>query len=146
MPLVRLPRAEVHVIAGTSYGAKAPTGVLSPTLYAHARLDAGAELAIDEEHDERAVYVVSGAIGCDDRALEPGAMVVLRRGAHVTVRAETAADVMIIGGAPLDGARHIEWNFVASTKERIERAKADWREGRFPTVPGDALERIPLPE
>jgi redox-sensitive bicupin YhaK (pirin superfamily) len=73
-------------------------------------------------------------------------MLVLRRGAHVTVTAQSAARIMLLGGAPLDGQRHIFWNFVASSAARIEEAKADWRAGRFPKVPGDDKEFIPLPE
>ncbi|WP_437728352.1 pirin family protein [Sorangium sp. So ce861] len=146
MPVVRRAGAELHVIAGTAYGAKAPTGVLSPTLYVHAQLDAGATLPIDDEHEERAIYVVDGAIACDGKRFGAGAMIVLRPDAAVAAEAIGKTNLMLIGGAPLDGPRHIYWNFVASSKERIERAKADWREGRFPTIPGDDAEFIPLPE
>jgi redox-sensitive bicupin YhaK (pirin superfamily) len=146
LPVVQRPGAELRVIAGTAYGAKAPTGVLSPTLYAHARLDAGATLPIDGEHEERAIYVVDGAVTCAGERFTEGTMVVLRPGAEVDVAAEGASNLMLLGGAPLDGPRHIFWNFVSSSKERIERAKADWRDARFPIVPGDEDERIPLPE
>lgn len=146
IPVVHRPGAELHVIAGTAYGAKAPTGVLAPTLYVHARLDAGATLPVDEEHEERAVYVVDGSITCGSETFGEGAMLVLHPGAHVSLQALERANVMLIGGAPLDGPRHITWNFVSSSKERIERAKADWREGRFPKIPGDDVEFIPLPE
>ncbi|HEY4012899.1 MAG TPA: pirin family protein [Polyangiaceae bacterium] len=139
------PGAECRVIAGTAYGLRAPTGVLSPTLYVHARLAPGATLSVDEEHAERAVYVVRGSVECDGRSFCEGTLVVLRPG-PARVRAAAAADVMLIGGAHLEGTRHIWWNFVASSAERIERAKADWREGRFPKVPGDDEEFIPLPE
>lgn len=146
VPIVNRPGAELHVIAGTAYGAKAPTGVLGPTLYVHAELDAGATLPVDEEHEERAVYVVDGAIDCDGKRFGEGAMVVLHPRAHVIVKAIGKTNLMLIGGAPIDVARHIFWNFVASSNERLERAKADWREGRFPKIPGDDVEFIPLPE
>jgi redox-sensitive bicupin YhaK (pirin superfamily) len=146
LPVVRRPGAELRVLAGTAYGETSPARVLSPTLYVHARLEAGASLAIDEGHEERAVYAAMGAFTCEGSPLLPGAMLVLRPGAAVTVLASEPGDLMIVGGAALEGARHIEWNFVSSSLDRIERAKADWREDRFPKVPGDELERIPLPE
>ncbi len=146
VPVVERPGARLHVIAGTAYGAKAPTGVLSPMLYAHARLDAGAELALPDEHEERALYVVDGAVDCGDKSFGEGTMLVFHPHAPVLIRAKADTNLMLVGGAPLDGPRHIFWNFVASSKDRIERAKADWREGRFPKVPGDEIELIPLPE
>jgi redox-sensitive bicupin YhaK (pirin superfamily) len=135
----------LRVIAGTAYGMRAPTGVLSPTLYAHAKLEAGATLEVDDEHEERAVYLIDGRIVIDDVTIEGTRLVILVNGARAAIRAETAASVVLVGGAPL-GPRHIWWNFVASSKERIERAKDDWRAGRFPKVPGDEQEFIPLPE
>ncbi|HSN99531.1 MAG TPA: pirin family protein [Candidatus Nanopelagicales bacterium] len=146
IPVVSRPGAELHVIAGTAYGAKAPTGVLSPTLYVHAQLDVGATLPIDDEHEERAVYVVDGSIEHEGKTFGEGAMLVLHPRASVVIQAASKANVMLVGGAPIDGARHIFWNFVSSSKERLEQAKADWREGRFPKVPGDEVEFIPLPE
>ena len=146
IPIVNRPGAELHVIAGTAYGAKAPTGVLSPTLYAHARLDAGASLPVDEEHEERAVYVVDGSIACSGKTFTEGSMFVLRPGASVSLQALEASNVMLVGGARIDGERHIFWNFVSSSKERLDRAKTDWREQRFPKIPGDDVEFIPLPE
>jgi redox-sensitive bicupin YhaK (pirin superfamily) len=145
IPVWRQAGLACHVIAGSAYGLRAPTGILSPTLYVHARLDAGATLPVDDEHAERAVYVVRGAVDCEGRSFGEGSMVVLRAG-PASVHATAAADIMLVGGAPIEGVRHIWWNFVASSRERIERAKADWREGRFPKVPGDDKEFIPLPE
>ncbi len=146
IPVVNRPGAELHVIVGTAYGATSPAGVLSPTLYVHAALEDGATLPVDDEHEERAVYVVDGAIECDGKRFEEGTMLVLRPRAAVSIRASGKTNVMLAGGAPIDGARHVFWNFVSSSKERIEQAKADWREGRFPKVPGDEIEFIPLPE
>jgi hypothetical protein len=121
-------------------------GVLSPTLYVDARLEAGARLTVDDGHPQRAVHVAEGSLRIGERRIGPGEMAVLRPGAEVTVEAEERSRLMLLGGAPLDGDRHIWWNFVSSSKERIEKAKDDWRNGRFGKVPGDEREWIPLPE
>jgi redox-sensitive bicupin YhaK (pirin superfamily) len=120
--------------------------VLSPTLYAHVVLDTDAELTVDDEHAERGVYVVEGEIGCGGRVFSGGNLVVMKPGRPFALSARNPARVMIIGGAKLDGERHIFWNFVSSSKERIERAKDDWRTRRFAPIPGDDEERIPLPD
>jgi hypothetical protein len=146
LPVVQRPGAELRVLAGTAYGQTSPVGVRSPTLYVHARLDAGAELEVDDQHEERAIYVVDGQIECDGQHFGQGALVVLRPGARAILRAPAAADLMLLGGAPLDAPRHIYWNFISSSKDRIEQAKDDWRARRFPSIPGDDAEFIPLPE
>jgi redox-sensitive bicupin YhaK (pirin superfamily) len=146
LPLIAQPGVTVRVIAGAAYGHTAPTGVLSPTLYVHAAMAADATLAVDDAHAERAAYVVDGEIECDGRTFGAAALIVLRPGAQVAIRARSAANVMLVGGAPLDGPRQIWWNFVASTQDRIEAAKAAWRADQFGTVRGDEHERIPLPE
>jgi redox-sensitive bicupin YhaK (pirin superfamily) len=145
LPLVERPGVTVRVIAGTALGARSPVDVFSPTLYAAAELAPGARFALPPEHEERAVYLVDGAASVAGVALEPGAMAVLAPGADAEVRADAASIVMLVGGAKMDGGRFIWWNFVSSSRERIEQAKADWREDRFPPVPGET-ERIPLPE
>lgn len=145
VPKVELPGVVLDVIAGTAYGAKSPVGVLSPTLYVHAQLEAGARLHVDEEHEERAVYVVEGELAVDDQILVAGTLAVLRPGSDVTLSAGPATRVMLLGGQRLTGERHIWWNFVSSSKERLERAKDDWKNDRFARVPRDS-ERIPLPE
>lgn len=145
LPHLARAGATLTIIAGAAYGATAPTGVRSPTLYVHARLAPGASLDVDDTHAERAVHVVAGEVACAGRAVPAGVMAVLRPGAAVRLHARAAAHVLLIGGAPLDGPRHIEWNFVSSTRARIEQAKADWRADRFPRVPGDEHERVPLP-
>jgi redox-sensitive bicupin YhaK (pirin superfamily) len=143
----RIVRADVElsIIAGTAYGERSPVKVLSPTLYVHARMAAGASLPVDGEHAERAVYVASGSILLGDAEYAEGMMLVLPPGADVTLSSPRGADVMLLGGAPLAGDRHIYWNFVSSSLERIDRAKQDWASGRFPKVPGDENEFIPLP-
>jgi redox-sensitive bicupin YhaK (pirin superfamily) len=145
IPVLQRPGAELTVIAGSAYGATAPTGVLSPTLYVHARMDPGATLPVDDGYQERAAYVVDGAIECGGRQVAAGTMVVFPAGADLLMRAgDSGASVMLVGGAPIDGDRLIWWNFVNSRQERIEQAKADWAAQRYATVPGDD-ERIPLP-
>jgi redox-sensitive bicupin YhaK (pirin superfamily) len=108
-------------------------------------MSAGCELPLPREHAERAAYVVDVAIGCGAERGEPGRMLVFVPGAEVRLRAETDSRVVLVGGAPVDGKRHIWWNFVSSSKVRIEQAKRDWKEGRFAKVPGDEVEFVPLP-
>jgi redox-sensitive bicupin YhaK (pirin superfamily) len=146
IPSVTLPGAQLQVLAGTAYGVRSPVGVLSPTLYVHGRLQAGARLPVDLGHDERAFYVVEGEVGCDGRRFGPGEMVLLRPGAAVDLEAAAPTRLMLVGGGRLDGERHVWWNFVSSSRERIERAKDDWSNGRFPKIPGDEVEFIPLPD
>jgi redox-sensitive bicupin YhaK (pirin superfamily) len=114
--------------------------------YAHARMMPGAHLPIDDTHEERAVYVVEGAITIGSERFDPGTMAVLTPHAKIAIDCVTTARVMLVGGAKLEGDRHIFWNFVSSSPERIEQAKSDWRTGVFPKVPGDESEFIPLPE
>jgi len=137
---------KLRVLAGTAYGMTSPVETLSPLFYVHAELSAGSELPLPTEHEERAVYVVEGALRCGADAAEPGRMLVFTRDARVSLRAEKASRVVLLGGAPLDGPRYIDWNFVSSSKPRLEQAKRDWQERRFPTVPDDELELIALPE
>ena len=103
-------------------------------------------LPVDAHYEERSVYVVAGEIEIGGDRFGAGQLLVFRPGDHVTVKAATDAHFMIVGGAALDGPRHLWWNFVSSRKERIEQAKADWAAGRFAKVPGDEIEFIPLPE
>jgi redox-sensitive bicupin YhaK (pirin superfamily) len=135
----------LRVLAGTAYGMTSPVETLSPLFYVAAQMLAGSELSLPDEHAERAVYVVEGALQCGADRAEPGRMLVFDKDARVTVRAEQPARIVLLGGAPLDGPRYIDWNFVSSSKERLEQAKQEWKEGRFPKVPGDELEFIPLP-
>jgi redox-sensitive bicupin YhaK (pirin superfamily) len=146
IPSVTLPGAKLRVVLGSAYGVTSPVEVLSPTFYVEARLDAGAELPVPDEHEDRAAYVVTGAITIDGESFDAGAMIVFTPGSPARMRATAEACVMLLGGAKLDGERHIEWNFVASSKERIEKAKEDWKARRFPTIPGDDQEFIPLPD
>lgn len=137
---------KLRVLAGAAYGMKSPVETLSPLFYVDAEMSAGGELSLPAEHAERAVYVVKGGLRCGADHAEPGRMLVFAENAHVTLRAEQPTRAVLLGGAPLDGKRYLDWNFVSSSKERLEEAKQNWRDGRFPKVPGDDIEFIPLPE
>jgi redox-sensitive bicupin YhaK (pirin superfamily) len=145
--LPRLDRAGVslRVIAGHAYGLMSPVQVASPICYVDVQLTAAASLELTDEHAERASYVVSGEVACGEQVLREGDMAIFRTGRSAQLRALSDAKVMLLGGAALDAERHLEWNFVSSSLERIEQAKSDWRAGRFPKVPGDEVEFIPLP-
>ena len=134
------------LIAGTGWGARSPVEVFSETVYADVTLAADAVLPLPDEHEDRAVYLLSGAIEIGGERFEHGSLLVMRPGDAVNVRALTDARLQVLGGATMDGSRHIWWNFVSSSKDRIEQAKADWKAGRFDIVPGDDEEFIPLPE
>jgi len=135
----------LRVIAGSAFGLESPVRVFWPTLYVDVAMDAGSRLVIPPEHEERAMYVVSGDVDADGVRIEPTHMQVLTPGGDVELSAASPARVLLCGGAPLDGERILWWNFVASSQERIDRAKADWRAQVFGQVPGEA-EFIPLPE
>jgi len=136
----------ITVIAGTAFGAAAPVAVFSPTLYADVVLQAGASLKLPDEHAERAAYILDGTLEVAGDRFDALRLLVFRPEDEITLRSETGARVLLVGGAPLDGPRHLWWNFVSSDKARIEQAKDDWREGRFGPIPGDSSEYIPLPE
>ncbi|WP_421997517.1 pirin family protein [Reyranella sp.] len=138
--------AALRLIVGTYGGRTAPTTHFSPIFYVAVEAPAAAKLAIPAEHAERAIYVADGAAALGDRLLTVGDLAVLQAGQPVEILAGAdGAKLMLLGGAPIDGPRHIWWNFVSSDQARIDRAKADWRDGRFARVPGDP-EFIPLPE
>jgi redox-sensitive bicupin YhaK (pirin superfamily) len=136
----------LRVLAGTAYGLASPAQVLSPMFYVEAVVPPGARLVLPDEHEDRAAYVVEGAIDCNGSAVAEGEMAVARSGVEIVVQARQASRVMLLGGARLEGQRHIWWNFVSSSEGRIEQAKRDWSERRFPKIPGDEVEFIPLPE
>ena len=138
--------AALTLIAGTAYGAASPVKVFAPMFFIEARLPAGTTLDWPTEHPERGVHVIEGELRWGELAVPPGRMAVQRSEVTAPLHALSDARVMLFGGAPLDGERRLWWNFVSSRAERIEQAKADWREGRFERVPGDADEFIPLPD
>jgi redox-sensitive bicupin YhaK (pirin superfamily) len=146
LPSLEIGGVSLRVIAGSAYGKKSPAATRSPLFYVDATMPAGRELTLPEEHDERASYVVSGKISCGAERAETHRAWVFKKGERAVIRAESDSRVMLFGGAALDGPRHIFWNFVSSSEERLQQAKRDWKEGRFPKVPGDEIDFIPLPE
>ncbi len=136
----------LRVAVGSAYGSRSPVETTSDTLFVDAILKAGAVLPVDADHEERAIYTVSGEIDVQGDRFGPGKLLVLRQGDRLTIRAVSDARFVLLGGAAMDGPRHIWWNFVSSRKERIEHLKADWKAKRFSIVPGDEIEFIPLPD
>jgi len=145
-PMIHDDGKFVRVVVGSLYGAHSPVPTLHETMFANVALRAGATLPLDPTHEERALYVVDGSIDIAGDAFESKRLLVFKPGDRVTIKAATDAHFVICGGAPMDGPRHIWWNFVSSRKERIEQAKAEWKAGHFGKVPGDEIEFIPLPE
>jgi redox-sensitive bicupin YhaK (pirin superfamily) len=134
----------VRLIVGDMAGRRSPVQLPMATIYADAELSAGATLPFDAYYPERAIYTVEGEIELAGERIGAGQMLVLTEGEPVLIRAVTEARLMLLGGERADAPRHIWWNFVSSSRERIEQARGDWREGRFGSVAGDP-EFIPLP-
>lgn len=146
LPVIGGEGAEVRLAVGSLYGERAPADTFSDMFYADAVLEAGATLPIDAEHEERAAYLMDGTVEIAGDRFESGRLLVFRPGDALTLKAVTPARVMLFGGETMDGPRHIWWNFVSSSKERIEEAKNDWKLGRFDKVFGDEKDFIPMPE
>ena len=136
----------VRIIMGEMYGARSPAGYPHECFYAEAVLAPGTTLPLDPDYEERAVFVVSGEVDIAGESFPAGSLLVFKPGDRISILAVSQARLMLLGGEPMDGPRHIWWNFVSSSEERIRAAKEDWRQGRFALVPGDAVEYIPLPE
>ncbi|QNL18458.1 pirin family protein [Hyphobacterium sp. CCMP332] len=153
LPEIEMDGVKMRLILGSAYGKTSPVKVFSPIFYLHVESDAGSVFKLTDEHEERAVYVVSGEIEIDGRLFGEGEMIVLDDEASIGIRTVKSACVMICGGAKLAGDRHIFWNFVSSSKDRLEKAKADWKasadagfeNSAFALPPGET-EHIPLPE
>ncbi|MBW6397561.1 pirin family protein [Roseomonas sp. HJA6] len=147
LPLVEDAGLRMRLIAGEGWGLKAPVAVSSPLFYADAILSPGGRLPLPAEHEERGAYVVEGAVEVAGTVFEAGRMLVFRAGDALALTAGAqGARLLMLGGATMDGPRYLFWNFVASSREKLEQAKADWKAGRFAKVPGDEKEFIPLPE
>jgi redox-sensitive bicupin YhaK (pirin superfamily) len=136
----------LRVIAGAMHGLRSPVATLWETIFAEVRLKAGSLLPVGSDYEERALYVISGDIEIAGEPHPSQRLLVLKPGDRVEVKALTDAHFVLVGGAAMDGPRHIWWNFASSRKDRIEAAKEDWKAGRFGLVPGDTTEFIPLPE
>ncbi len=145
IPVVTIPGVDIQIVVGNAFDKVSPVATTSETLYLALDMQAGATLAVPDGVDERAVYVVTGELRIGSRQLAPGTMAVLRPDASVTLEALADSKAIILGGATLPGKRIVWWNLVSSSRERIEKAKDDWRNGRFDKVPGDD-EFIPLPD
>jgi redox-sensitive bicupin YhaK (pirin superfamily) len=146
LPLLEPLGAHLRLMVGHAWGQRSPVKVYAPMYFVEARLAEGARIDLPPEHDEHAVYVVEGEVALGEEILVKGCMGVHRAKAAREVRARAESLLILIGGAPLDGPRIVWWNFVARTRERIDLAAGDWKAGRFPEVPGDEEEFIPLPE
>ncbi len=145
LPLIETAGLRIRVIAGSLFGERAPVATLSAMGYADATLEPGAQLQFDCEYTQRAIYLVEGALQSNGQRIEGAQLLVPRAGEFVRLRALERSRLMLFGGEPLEGPRYVWWNFVSSSRARIDEAKAAWREGRFDRVPGDEHEFIPLP-
>jgi redox-sensitive bicupin YhaK (pirin superfamily) len=146
LPLLEDGGLRLRLIAGVGWGLTAPVAVSSPLFYADALLAPGAAVPLPEEHEERAAYVLDGEVEVSGDHFAPGRMLVFRARDRVALRSgPQGTRLLLLGGATMDGPRHLFWNFVSSSRERIEQAKDDWKAGRFGKVPGDEAEFIPLP-
>ena len=145
LPRIDGDRWRLRLVAGSLFGSASPVATLWDTLFADAEMEPGSRLPIPADTEERALYLISGSVEIGGTRFEPGRLLVLKPGAAVDVTAPEGARLVLLGGATMDGPRHIWWNFVSSSRDRIEQAKADWMAGRFDAVPGET-EFIPLPE
>ena len=145
LPLIEGDGLSARVLMGTLWGRTSAVTQHSPTIYADIALAPGASLPIDAEADERAVMLTEGAASLDGAPLELFSLYVLAPGEALTLKADNAARALLLGGAAFITKRHVWWNFVSSSRDRINQAKEDWTARRFPLVPGDEEEWIPIP-
>ena len=146
LPVIADKGISARIVAGSLYGASSPVKTHCDLFYVDVQLQAGAALPLPTEHEERGVYVAEGEIEIAGQVFAAARLLVFRPGDAITIRAKTQARVMLLGGEPMEGPRHVWWNFVSSSKDRIEAAKDDWKQARFAIVPGDEKDFIPLPE
>jgi len=145
LPVLEAPGVQLRLIAGHGFGLTAPTTTYSPMVYAAVEMAAGATFAFPAEHEERALYLARGDVSLDGDPVPEAHLALLDSGTVPVITARSPATLMLLGGAPADGYRHIWWNFVASDRAMIEAAKQRWRDGGFAAVPGET-EFIPLPD
>jgi redox-sensitive bicupin YhaK (pirin superfamily) len=146
LPRITGEGKRVRLVMGRAYGAESPVTFPHEGLFAEAVLAPGAVLPLDPDYDERAVYVASGEVDIAGDRFGEGRLLIFKPGDRISILALSQSRLVLVGGEPMDGPRHIWWNFVSSSKERIAQAKEDWRAGRFALVPGDEKEFIPLPD
>lgn len=145
LPLIEGDGVAARLIAGRLFGKTSSVATQSPMFYADVTLRTGATIAMAPDYAQRAAYLLEGAVDCAGARHAPPLMLVFDSKARAVITAREPARLLLIGGEPLDGERHIWWNLVSSSAERIEQAKRDWQAGRFPQIPGDSDEFIPLP-
>ncbi|MBB6095993.1 hypothetical protein HNQ60_004884 [Povalibacter uvarum] len=145
LPAIEDGGLRARVIAGSAFGQRSPVSTASEWLYAEVNLDAGTSAPFEADQEERGAYIVEGAVEVAGDIFEAPQLIIFRPGDRITITAVRDSRLMLLGGAGIDGPRYIWWNFVSSSKERIEQAKADWKAGRFKAVPGET-EFIPLPD
>jgi redox-sensitive bicupin YhaK (pirin superfamily) len=146
LPHLQAEGVDLRLVMGAGFGLQSPVHCDWETIYADVHLQAGAVLPVPQDIEERALYALSGEIEIGGTVYAPQQMLVLRPGDAVHICARSAARLMLLGGAAMDGPRFIYWNFVSSSKDRLEQAKADWRDQRFAKVPGEGAAFVPLPE
>ncbi|WP_126174180.1 pirin family protein [Altericroceibacterium xinjiangense] len=146
LPLIDDGKARARVIMGELWGRRAPVTTHAETIYAEMDLAPGGSVPIDAEADERAVLLAGGDAALDGQPIDLYTLVLLKPGAAMTLSSRSGGKVMLLGGEAFATKRYVYWNFVSSSRDRIEQAKEDWRAGRFPKVPDDAEEYIPLPD
>jgi len=145
LPIVENHGGTIRIIAGEAFGNRSPLEAPHPMVCIDVALAEDANFDIPADYPERAIYIANGEIELAGECRQQGQLLVLPTGAAVTLRAMSEARLVVLGGEPMDGPRHIWWNFVSSSKDRIDQAKQDWKQGRFPVVPGE-VEFVPLPE
>jgi redox-sensitive bicupin YhaK (pirin superfamily) len=146
LPVIDAEGVKGRVIVGSLSGLHSPVKVASDTLYADIRLEPGARIKIPAEAEERAIYMLDGEVTISGDRFPAARLLVFKPGDEIVVSSAPGAHFMLFGGASLGSKRYIWWNFVSSSKERIEQAKNEWKTGRFDIVPGDEEEFVPLPE
>lgn len=145
LPVIEDRGVKARIVAGSLYGATSPVKTTSDLFYADVTLEEGAILPLTAEHEERGIFIAEGEIGIGGQTHATGRLLVFRPGEQLAIKALKPSRLMLLGGEPMDGPRYIWWNFVSSSRERIEAAKEDWKKARFAIVPGDEEEFIPLP-
>lgn len=146
LPLIEDGGVSARIIMGSLWGSASPITQHAATIYADILMNAGSSIPIEAEADERAVLVALGDASLDGEALNRYSLYILKPGQAMTLRAISDARVMLLGGEAFTTPRHVWWNFVSSSRDRINQAKHDWKDGKFPLVPGDSEEFIPIPE
>jgi len=146
IPMLAQGLASVRILIGSAFGLTSPVATFAQTLYLDVEAGRGALVVLEPANIERAVYSVDKDILIDDLDVPHGTLALLAPQAAARIKAPEGARYVVIGGEPLDGRRHIWWNFVSSSKARIEQAKGDWAARRMGIIPGDQVEWIPLPE